>query len=74
MEQCPFLSTYDTYIECFKECALYNYKETGCVCPFKNLTEYNINKMDNDHSSSNFMERELGFIKKSYIENQNEYL
>lgn len=35
MEECPFLSTYDEYVECFKECAFYDCADNGGECPFK---------------------------------------
>ncbi len=34
MYKCPFLTTYEEEIECFKECALYNWKENESKCPF----------------------------------------
>ena len=40
MEECPFLSTYESDVECFRECVLYNYKGTGGICPFKNLVAF----------------------------------
>jgi len=40
MSQCPFLTTSIEAIECFKECALYNWDESGGVCPFKNLSTF----------------------------------
>jgi hypothetical protein len=39
MPDCPFLSTFDNDVECFRECALYNYKETGGKCPFTPVVE-----------------------------------
>lgn len=36
--ECPFLSTYEKEIECFKKCALYNYKGNGGICPFSNMS------------------------------------
>jgi hypothetical protein len=39
--ECPFLSTYNEEIECFKKCALYNYKGNGGICPFSNISHIN---------------------------------
>jgi hypothetical protein len=74
MEECSFLSSYESDIECFKECALYNYKGTGGVCPFKNLTEYTISKLNSRVSLMETIERDLGFIKESYLERKSQYL
>lgn len=38
MTPCSFLSTSEKEIECFKECAFYNWEENEGSCPFKNLT------------------------------------
>lgn len=74
MEECPFLSTYENDIECFKECVLYNYKDTGGVCPFKNLGEYTISKLNSRLSLIETIERDLNFIKESYLERKSQYL
>ncbi|MFU0825236.1 hypothetical protein [Clostridium sp.] len=39
MSRCPFLSTYESKVNCFKECAFYNYEDTNGVCPFKRIDE-----------------------------------
>ncbi len=36
--KCDFLSTYDEYVECSKDCALYNWAENNNTCPFKELS------------------------------------
>lgn len=73
MTECPFLSTYDSSIECFKECALYNYKCTGGVCPFQNFSEYAIEKMEYT-SVTESIQKDLLFTKDSYMEAHNNYL
>lgn len=53
MTQCPFLTTIEEDVECFKECALYKWSENGGKCPFievknfkpfkiKNLCDYDL--------------------------------
>lgn len=75
MEECPFLSTYESDVECFKECALYNYKGTGGICPFKKIASYKINnRLDSDKSGLEFLERDLNFIRETYLERRNQYL
>lgn len=37
MSQCPFLSTMEEKVICYKECALYEYEGSGDGCPFKRL-------------------------------------
>ncbi len=73
MTECPFLSSYDSVEECFKECALYNYKGTGGACPFQNLTEYKIIKIDYKEGIES-VEKDLRFIKDCYVEMHKEYL
>jgi hypothetical protein len=37
LAKCDFLSTYDEYVECSEDCALYNWVENNNRCPFKEL-------------------------------------
>ncbi|GEM_PF-366400 len=37
MSKCVFLSTYDEYVECSKDCTLYNWVENDNKCPFTEL-------------------------------------
>ncbi|MDU1413692.1 MAG: hypothetical protein E6929_12830 [Clostridium sp.] len=37
MSKCSFLSTYDEYVECTKDCSLYNWPENNNKCPFTEL-------------------------------------
>lgn len=37
MLQCPFLTTVEEEIDCFKECALYRWVGNGGNCPFLEL-------------------------------------
>lgn len=46
MSFCSFLSNSDNEVECFNDCAFYNWEETGGVCPFKNLTGTRMNKIN----------------------------
>jgi len=64
MPDCPFLSTFDNDVECFRECALYNYKETGGRCPFTPVTE---SKTDVFHDYDAFkFDGEKEFINSLY--------
>lgn len=38
MNQCPFLTTLENKVECFKGCAFYELEETNEECPFKMIT------------------------------------
>ena len=47
MDRCPFLSTQNDEVECFKECVFYNCTDFDGVCPFKEISktkEYRYNK------------------------------
>ncbi|MEG1255640.1 hypothetical protein [Clostridium sp.] len=56
MFKCTFLSTYDEYVECSKECTLYNWAENDNKCPFtelrskgkkvRNIYDYDLYKED----------------------------
>ncbi len=58
VSKCVFLSTYEEYVECFKDCPLYNWEENGNKCPFaelkgrgkkvRNLYDYDFYKEDKD--------------------------
>ncbi|KYH35004.1 hypothetical protein CLTEP_09970 [Clostridium tepidiprofundi DSM 19306] len=37
MDRCPFLSTQNEEVCCFKECVFYNCTEFDGVCPFKEI-------------------------------------
>lgn len=74
MEECPFLSTYESDIECFKDCALYNYKGTGGICPFKNIIDFRTSRIQDRKNEIELFQGELDFIRKSYLEVQNQYL
>lgn len=37
MCQCPFLSTAEEKVACYKECALFEYETSGEGCPFKKV-------------------------------------
>lgn len=71
MAQCPFLSTALERIDCYRECALYECKENGGVCPFKSMKEYKI-KISGDilkngyFSNSEEYEHEISFLEKYY--------
>ncbi|NEZ46398.1 hypothetical protein FDF74_04115 [Clostridium niameyense] len=74
--ECPFLSTVDETVECFRECALYNYKHNDGECPFKSL-EYNklkieedFDKLDNDP----FIVEGMDFIAENYSVTNKHYL
>lgn len=73
MTECPFLSTYDDRVECFNDCALYNYKENEGVCPFKALQAYKVEKIER-YEDFEIENKEIDFIKSCYIKMKEEYL
>ncbi|EQB87492.1 hypothetical protein SDC9_177755 [bioreactor metagenome] len=40
MSKCPFLTTRDEVVECFKECSLYKWTENENKCPFVELKNF----------------------------------
>lgn len=74
MTECPFLSTYEGDVECFKECALFNYKETGGICPFKKISNFRTSPMEDRIGDIEAYQGELDYIRKSYFEASKHYL
>ncbi|WP_125153846.1 hypothetical protein [Clostridium rectalis] len=73
MCDCPFLSCGDKKVECFTDCALYNFKENEGVCPFKTLQEQKLERMEEfDEFDTEY--KDLNFIKNYYLEMKKEYL
>lgn len=40
MLQCPFLTTIEEDVDCFKECVLHKWADNGGKCPFVELKDY----------------------------------
>mgnify|MGYP001574071274 FL=1 len=71
MLQCPFLTTMEEEVECFKECDLHKWSDNGGKCPFvelkdfkpfiiKNITDYDIFSEDrNSQLKSLYKDRYL---------------
>jgi hypothetical protein len=74
MEECPFLSTYENDVGCFKDCALYNYRGTGGICPFKKIDDFRTSRIQDRKNEIELFQSELDFIRKSYLEVSNQYL
>lgn len=71
MCQCPFLSTQEEKITCFKECALFEYEGNGDGCPFKKakaVKTINIKEIVSlDLSYDNEEDKE--FLERIYVKN-----
>lgn len=68
MSQCPFLSTSIEAVQCFKECALYNWEENGGTCPFKSLSAFRSFKAK-ELFDFDFVDEDDEFLKASGEEN-----
>lgn len=73
MLECPFLSTFENEVECFKECSLYEWKENGGLCPFKNLTEFRLHKVS-DFDEFPSVDMEISYLKDSYLERKDDFI
>lgn len=71
MDRCPFLSSCDVEVECFKECAFYNYN--GGECPFKELDSYK-HSIEEKFDEVSFDKSEFSFIKDYYDDAVEQYL
>lgn len=69
MGSCPFLSTSLREEECFKECVFYNCEDYGGICPFMNIKEYEMERME-EYESYSILQKEYGFIKNRYNETE----
>lgn len=74
MSQCAFLSTSENEIECFCDCAFYNWEETEGVCPFKNLSGNKGNKYKEfmqldflEEGEMNLKDIDAYYIEKDFI-------
>ncbi|WP_138206112.1 hypothetical protein [Haloimpatiens lingqiaonensis] len=64
---CPFLTTDKEKVECFSECAFFEYELKGSKCPFKNSIKSEKYKKfcDKDFEEDEFQEQEK-YIKEIY--------
>ncbi|MDT8715206.1 hypothetical protein IAI10_00730 [Clostridium sp. 19966] len=71
MSLCPFLSTSDEKINCYKECPFYHYEEDSEGCPFrKSKAKSTINMKEIagfDLTYDN--EEDKQFIERIYVKN-----
>lgn len=80
MSQCSFLSTAENDIECFCECAFYNWDDVEGACPFKGLTGNRLGKIrdllkfdfyevenDDDEDDTVLNEIDEYYAEKEYI-------
>lgn len=81
MSPCSFLSTAENDIECFCECAFYNWEESEGACPFKSLTGNRLGKIrdllkldffqeeieDEDEDNTVIKEIDEYYIEKEYV-------
>ena len=74
MDDCPFLSTYEKDVECFRGCALYDYKDTGGICPFKKNSQYSESILRSREDLINFYEKDYPFLRSSFLKENNQYL
>lgn len=72
MALCTFLSTADNKIDCFGECAFYNWEENGGICPFKNLSGNRLGKFKDLFQYNLFGEEGLNIkeIDEYYVEEE----
>jgi len=73
--ECPFLTTLDEEIKCFKECALYEYKNNEGICPFKELEDNKVSiEKDFDNIDDAAINEGLDFIRENYKFTTEQYL
>lgn len=71
MSKCPFLTTIDEDVECFKECSLYKWVDNSGKCPFnqiKELKPFMIKSIQEYNLFNDDKESPLGILcKESYV-------
>lgn len=74
MSLCSFLSIGENEIDCFDDCAFYNWEENGGVCPFKNLKSNSANRPKElfqydffEEHGINIKEIDEYYMEKDYI-------
>lgn len=67
MDECPFLSSKDSYIECFEECPIHEYKDNYGNCPFKTLETYK-SEIENNYNKVNPDYKDFKFLKDYYYD------
>lgn len=69
MAKCPFLTTYEEEIECFKECSLYKWNENENKCPFVELKNFKSVVKKNIYDYDLFRDDKSSPISILYSEN-----
>ncbi len=73
MMLCPFLSTSENDVECFSECAFYNWEDIEGSCPFKNLAGNKSEKIKDMFKLGFYSDESSGEEKSDYDEEIGEY-
>lgn len=69
MSQCPFLTTMEEEVDCFKECALYKWTDNGGKCPFVELKNFKPFTIKNISDYDLFNEDKTSPLRMLYKEN-----
>lgn len=67
MDDCPFLTTSDEKVECFKECAFFKEKDNRNLCPFKRIELSKGNLALYEYASMNDDENDIIEHYKKYV-------
>lgn len=63
---CPLLTTSDEKVECFSDCALYNYEENSGECPFMSQVEESNNLFKNSYEYNILKNKEKEYFSDLY--------
>lgn len=69
MSQCPFLTTIEEEVDCFKECALYKWVDNEEKCPFVELKNFKPFTIKNISDYDLFNEDKTSTLRMLYKEN-----
>ncbi|MBE6064097.1 hypothetical protein [Clostridium cochlearium] len=72
MEICPFLSSKNHCIECFKECPIHECKDRYGNCPFKTLEMFK-SEIENNYDRVNPDFKGFDFLKEYYYQVNESY-
>ncbi|MCY6370862.1 hypothetical protein [Clostridium ganghwense] len=72
MSRCPFLSTFDNKVSCFKECPFHECKDNDGCCPFKALSTNKMLKKNHFYKYNELQDDNISVLDDIY--QQNNYL
>lgn len=68
MTQCPFLTTLENKVECFKSCVFHEFEETNGECPFRTIAELSKSNVKSIYDDYYVEEEDNTFVFQGQLE------